>query len=318
MSNKNSDGTSDPTEPIHMEPEDYASSKLEAGQLLWHYTKDFSGLNGIIGGEIWASSLPYLNDTEEFRYGVSVALDTLKELLDDNAHMQALWIKLANGLLVQYTPHDVFSISFSTEEDDLSQWRAYSGTGPSFSVGFDPRKLEAHAIGYLFQLHEVKYKKVDIAADVKQELKEEIDYLNNAVRSCSESTSPAEFAKQQTPGMLTLILQLAPRYKHPKFSGEKEWRLIRWMPVISRKPRLPRRFRLSGSLVVPYIAMPLHTPLQEAAVVSGAEQVESPMSAVTIGPSPHKDQLEFAIGDITARCGLSVQVKSSEVPFRNW
>jgi len=301
-----------------MAPEDYASRKLETGKLLWHYTRDFNGLSGIIRGELWASSLPYLNDSEEFRYGARVALDTIRELLDDNAHMKALWTTLVNGLLVRYTPNDVFSISFSTEEDDLSQWRAYSEIGPSFSVGFDPRKLEAHANGYLFQLHEVKYEKADIAASVKQELQEEIDYLNNAARSCNESTSPAEFAKRQTPGILTLILQLAPRYKHPKFSAEKEWRLIRWMPVISRKPRLPRRFRLSGSLVVPYISMPIHSPLQETAVFAGAEHVESPMAAITIGPSPHKEQLNYAIGDITSRSGLSVRVSTSEVPFRNW
>jgi Protein of unknown function (DUF2971) len=318
MRDKTTDGTPDPPEPVQLAPEDYFSRKLDAGQLLWHYTRDFNGLSGIIRGELWASSVPYLNDSEEFRYGARVALDTLRELLDDNSHMKVLWTALVNGLLVRYTPHDIFSISFSTEEDDLSQWRAYSGTGPSFSVGFDPRKLEAHAIGYLFQLREVKYEKADIAADVKQELREEIDFLNNAARSCNESTSPAEFAKQQTPGMLTQILQLAPRYKHPKFSAEKEWRLIRWMPIMSRKPRLPRRFRLSGSLVVPYISMPIHTCLDEASVFSGAEQVESPMAAVTIGPSPHKDQLEYAIGDITARSGLSVRVSLSAVPFRNW
>lgn len=308
----------DNPESIHMEAGDYASKNLAPGKLLWHYTRDFVGLTGIIGGAIWASSIRYLNDTEEFRYGVSVALDTLQELFDDNEHTKKLWISLANALLVRYTPDDVFTISFSTQEDDLTQWRAYSRAGPSFSVGFDPRKLEQHAIGYLFELHEVKYEKRLIAADVKQDLKQEVDAINATLREQEVTISPTEFARTQTPGLMTQILLLAPRYKHPKFSAEKEWRLIRWMPVISRRPRLPRQFRLSASLVVPYIAMPLHTPLREAAVFDDGESVESPISAVTIGPSPHPDQLKFAIGDMTSRCGLTVDVKSSEVPFRNW
>jgi hypothetical protein len=42
------------------------------------------------------------------------------------------------------------------------------------------------------------------------------------------------------------------------------------------------------------------------------------MSAITIGPYPYKDELNFAVGDMTSRSGLVVHVSSSEVLFRNW
>ncbi len=45
-----------------MQPDDYASKTLEPGQLLWHFT-DFAGLDGIVKGTIWASSLVYVNDS---------------------------------------------------------------------------------------------------------------------------------------------------------------------------------------------------------------------------------------------------------------
>jgi hypothetical protein len=57
MHDKNTDDMPDPPEPNNMEPEDYASRKLESGQLLWHYTKDLSRLNGHIGGEIFGPLL---------------------------------------------------------------------------------------------------------------------------------------------------------------------------------------------------------------------------------------------------------------------
>lgn len=310
----------DPPEPVHMQADDYASKKLEPGQLLWHYTRDFNGLSGILGGEIWATSLPCLNDTEEFQYGARVALDALREVFDDNEHMRELWKHLSRVLLINFRAYDVFSISFSTEKDDLSQWRAYSGTGPSFSIGFHPQSLELHANGYLFQLHEVKYDKKLIAEDVKSELQEEVARLNDEVRMRGASIPPVDFARRVGGASLVgQLLQMAPRYKHPKFSAEKEWRLIRFMPVISRSPRLPRHYRLSGSLIAPYVALPLHTPKQERDVADTGETATSPIVAVMSGPSPHPQDLKYAIGDMTARMGLAlIDITSSEVPFRNW
>jgi hypothetical protein len=306
----------DPPLTVDFKPDDYASKKLEPGQTLWHYTRDFNGLSGIMGGHIWASSVPYLNDTEEFTYGVGVALEMLGKLLDKNVHTEELLAQLA-GRLAGYRPADVFTISFSTEDDDLSQWRAYSASGaPSFSLGFHSQNLELHAAAYLFQLYEVKYERDLIKEDVRQELGEEISDINKAAQGTS--SDPLAFARTHIPGLMAQITTLAPRYKHPKFAAEKEWRLIRWIPVLSSPPRLPRRFRSGGSLIVPYVAMPLHTPRSEAEVFEHGLPTASPLAAVRIGPCPHPDHLKYAVGDMAARSGLNLDVLSSEVPFRNW
>jgi hypothetical protein len=319
MDNENiSSGLGTPSS-IDAEPGNYASEKLEPGQLLWHYTRDFNGLRGVVGGEIWGSSLPYLNDTQEFRYGIELAMDALEELFEDNQQMKELhkllWIILIN----RYEPSDIFSISFSTEDDDLSQWRGYSGTGPSFSIGFDPRKLECAANDYLFKLHEVKYERAEIIADVRQKLQEHIDTLNEMTRGLGATQHPSDFARSAAVDLAARLLQLAPKYKHPKFAAEKEWRLVRRTHTFSRGPQLDRQFRLSGSLVVPYVAMPLHTALQEGAVSDGQGRVDSPIASIIIGPSPHARQLKYVIADMIARSRLNnVSVESSAVPFRNW
>jgi hypothetical protein len=319
MTTNSANPAPDPPNAVHMEPDDYATKKLTSGKLLWHYTRDFNGLKGILGGELWASSLLYLNDTEEFRYGVRVALNTIKPMFDNSEHLNRVWTSVEDFLLNRYKADDLFSISFSTEDDDLSQWRAYSGSGPSFSLGFEPKKLESQAIGYLFQLYEVRYRELLNEEDVTEELQEEVYRLDDAASAKDAHTSPEEFAREQGPIFARAIMQIAPRYKHPKFAAEKEWRLIRRMPVLTPRPWLPRQFRVSGSLVVPYVAMPLHVPQSEAAVYAGEEHVATSVSAITIGPSPHKEELKRAVESMTARLGLAlIDVKSSAVPFRNW
>jgi hypothetical protein len=47
--------------------------------------------------------------------------------------------------------------------------------------------------------------------------------------------------------------------------------------------------------------------------------IESPVAAITIGPSPHPDELLYAVEEMTARIGLpSVRIEPSSVPYRNW
>jgi hypothetical protein len=310
---------SDPPDAGLMASDDFASKDLEPPQLLWHYTRDFNGLKGILGGEIWASSLPYLNDMQEFRYGAEAILDALATFLNQGKLSQDVLQILQDQLRVRFKANDLFSASFSTEGDDLSQWRAYGNqAGPSFAVGFEPQALESHGRGYGFQLHQVRYDRSLAVADVEPELDREIDELNEAVRSRGLTISPARFARNHAASLMAIFLKLAPRYKHPKFAAEKEWRLIKWSPILTMEPRIPRRFRLSGSLVVPYLALPLHTPLSEAQVYRTGEHAVSPVSAIRIGPSVHREELLYAIGDMAARSGLNVSVDCSEVPFRNW
>jgi hypothetical protein len=49
-----------------------AATSRTAGKRVSHYT-GFQGLEGILNGRIWASSMAYLNDTQEFSHGLGVA-----------------------------------------------------------------------------------------------------------------------------------------------------------------------------------------------------------------------------------------------------
>jgi len=300
---------------------DFASSSFKPGELLWHYT-DFKGMEGILAGNIWASSLPYLNDMAEFRYGAEVAMEVLTRELqcasgESSQYFAELTNRVAKTLKERYKPADVFVASFSSEKDDLSQWRAYGGNGPSFSLGFDPRRLEDAAAKHLFGLHQVKYDDAHIREDVYAELQDLIEEVKASAEDESSDTART-FASFWAPNVLGRLIFLAPRYKHPKFDAEKEWRLIRRQPLLGGGPILKHHFRRSGSLVVPYVELPLHVckPSPEG---WGSELTDSALAAVVVGPSPHPEEVVFAVSEMIARMGFgNVEICRTEVPFRNW
>jgi hypothetical protein len=69
---------------------------------------------------------------------------------------------------------------------------------------------------------------------------------------------------------------------------------------------------------VPYLEIPLHDSITEEEVFKTGELVDSPLAEIIIGPSPHPEELFHAVGEMTARKGITVNLRNSEVPFRNW
>jgi hypothetical protein len=212
-----------------LEPEDLNTRDLEPGALLWHYT-DFKGLEGILAGTIWASSIPYLNDTEEFRHGAEIALEVLQNELSvalrdcDAAYASAIHGEVLSFFRKRYQPRDVFIAALSKREDDLSQWRAYGGNrGPTFSVGFDPRALEEKADESLFALEEVQYRKANIVTDLRLALMPAIDGIIESLRE--KKGTPQHVSKWAAgiAGIAGELLLLIPRYKNQNFSDEEEW-----------------------------------------------------------------------------------------------
>ena len=306
-----------------MEQDEFNSRALFPGTLLWHYT-DFRGLQGILAGKLWVSSLPYLNDTAEFSHGLSIALQVLQHELEKALHQPSnaaistvIYRQVVSFFQVSYRPRDVFVAAFSTKRDDLSQWRAYGTTGgPQFSIGFSPGALEAKADEHLFMLEEVKYERQHIVPDVTLALRVSIDSILEELSRESDLT--VERCGYWAEKLADEIIAMAPLYKHPKFEDEREWRLIRRQQVRAGQPSLPLQFRRSGSLVVPYLELPLHAPVTEIEVFTNLAQVASPIAAITVGPSPHPEHLQHAVGEMASRMGIAVRVDTSTVPFRNW
>jgi hypothetical protein len=129
---------------------------------LYHYTSA-GGLHGILeGNKFWATHAAYLNDSQEFTYGMQLLLAEL-EAADQPPPPppQAPENVTITDVLVAFVPWLLgkalrlhfqqrtnflrqnagpFVTCLSAARDQLSQWRGY-GTGGGYAIRFDPQAL---------------------------------------------------------------------------------------------------------------------------------------------------------------------------------
>jgi len=119
--------------------------------VLWHYTTG-PGLLGIVeSGQIFATQVACLNDssettyaTELFKSAISKASETLAP--DDSGHVLLKHIQSEfrdETGQASSSSSKFFVACFTTQKDDLSQWRAYSDIGGEngYAIGFKARGL---------------------------------------------------------------------------------------------------------------------------------------------------------------------------------
>ena len=200
------------------------------------------------------------------------------------------------------------------KQDDLSQWRAYGGSGPHFLIGFDARRLERKANLWAFKLDKVLYQKKLITAELGRALDARIQSIVDGLRSAGEQEVEAQKIHEWGADIVYALLEMLPRYKHHTFEAESEWRLIRRQPVIPQQPVLPIEFRLSGSLIVPYMSLPLHSRVRDAEVSRGV--TDTAIVKILIGPSPHPDELRYAVREMISYVNFAASIECSAVPFR--
>src|SRR5579864_4722465 len=119
---------------LHVTEELQQHIEREPPVLLCHYTNQH-GLLGIIStGEIWATSVNNLNDRKEFEYAKELAESLISSRIGNESdevkkrHLGYLRNAALNAGI------NICVSSWSSRIDDLSQWRAYSGTGTGYSI----------------------------------------------------------------------------------------------------------------------------------------------------------------------------------------
>jgi len=199
---------------------------------IYHYT-DVHGLFGIVQAKkVWLTSGHHLNDKAE---GSWVDLrkprsgDWLRPQLrpvEDmrfvkvSEHLRATW-ELLDSATSNRRRDDVFVASFSTNDDQLSQWRAYSADGTGVSVGFSQTSLSdswmggPHIVRGLV-LHDVTY------GDRVEELQAIMD---------NQDAHPVEEALYQR-----TLSNFVWTTKNPAFEEEAEVRILYWPDPNAAEP----------------------------------------------------------------------------------
>jgi hypothetical protein len=263
---------------------------------LYHYTTQ-AGLLGILTSQsIWASEIRFLNDATEFRTALDAVGAELSTRISDLDSAEAR--TRGDAIFGKFTALEessVFVLSLTEKGDDLSQWRAYGGRHSGYAIGFDVDKLGALAAEYDFELHRCLYESPEhglLAATI----------VDDAMAWLSEGD---RMTRRRCREFHRTMLKTAPLLKHYKFRDESEWRLVSAShPVTS--PEIG--FRSGPSTLVPHYSIPLF-----------AKDGSSPLTRVTIGPTPHVDlAIHSTYALLQARGFKDAFVRESQIPLRTW
>ncbi|WP_176234682.1 DUF2971 domain-containing protein [Mycobacterium simiae] len=290
---------------------------------LYHYT-DAGGLHGILEKEtLWATHAGYLNDSQEFVFGIQKAQAALKQLAqnppDDmqishaspqemltllkySMAVDSLSAKLSIATVSVRDNHGPFVTCLSESSDQLSQWRGY-GKGGGYSIQFNTQKLRESVQGHNAEHRFVRmrYERRDnFDPSLRQQLIQYVKDVTSLLPSVPSPSSSADAdAKQKIDNVvepvLASALHNAMRQKHWGFREEKECR------------------------IVAFGTAHFHTP-QETGLIPRMEITFDPrcIEGIMIGPGQHMETREASVRSYIQKHSdryQHVKVTSSETPF---
>ena len=264
--------------------------------LLWHYT-DFTGMHGIVSEkQMWATNIAFLNDAREFKHTLDLLVSVVQEAFGEFPESEGNIADYIRRIMTQKS--SPYVTSFSERADDLSQWRGYAHSTPSFSLGFARDALESVGGSILNCEYNPLLQTSEIAEIARASLNSSI-----AKYKASKSRAASSYFFWDTMIRERILFQLgdiAERNKSPKFADEKEVRLVFRDP-----PKTSIRYRKARSMIAPYFAWHTH-----------AKGKLSPLRCVVVGPSPHQHDILLAAHSMLRQYGHEASIALSDVPYR--
>ena len=265
-------------------------------KFLSHYTS-LEVLQKIVEGRtMWATDIFYMNDKAEFRY----AIDLIKSMLDDDSPVKQHAEKVIDLFFDQGESvgidRSIYSISFSEEEDLLSQWRAYCPKSGGVSIAFEKTDLEALGIAGGFRLIKCIY-----------EENEQRKILSGVLEEAEQIVAQGGTETDVQEKIIAGILEFAPQMKHPSFVEECEWRLVT-EPIGFYEDCV--QYRTGESMLIPYVPLCI------------MQKNKLGFDHVIIGPNRNSDLAWLSThrllkDKIRPKAFLPLPVYPSDTPFRS-
>lgn len=274
--------------------------RSEPPKAIWHYT-NADGLVGIIQeGLVRATHVSCLNDSlEHVHLSRLVAAEAAEIPLASSQQKDAIdnLVRTASTRLA--TRDSAFVTCFSTEEDDLAQWRGYGGHQIGFAIEFDVKGLMEGPIGKA-PPNTMRLLRMVYDEDKHKALAQEI------VRQFIELAEM--FPKVPSDGFMReygdFVLWMYSLVKHHKFKAESE---IRLLSRLNNGTHTELKFRSKNTLLARYLNLDLK--------ING----KLPIRSVMIGPGGDGETSRISVADLLASKGYTeseVSVKLSTAPYR--
>jgi hypothetical protein len=279
---------------------------------VFHYTNDV-GLRGILEtGRLWLSDIFSLNDPSELRHGISRAVSILMDKAGSGPRETKVFADDFATFLdrgVEISAH-FFVLSFSSDGDDLGQWRAYSDNGRGYALEFDGKALEEafiKASGVRIpnnSTFRVNYDDDDVLADIHRRI---IDGMFNLISLPRGKRMDDASIKAYMTDLLSKlsmhILTAALFFKHKAYKNEQEFRFLKLFRYDVPPPDVKRRYR-SYELVK-------YQEFDWRNVDAGA------LKRIIVGPAADRNKAtRFANECLAGFNPGAVKVTESKIPYR--
>lgn len=280
---------------------------------LYHYT-DQNGFMGIfINQELWATKIQYLNDEKEYSLALELAKSHLENLIQGAERQQdrALITKL--NYYIDSIPNiknmNICVSSLTENGDLLSQWRGYSRTLGGYSIGFNELALEPFIRCQGFELAQCVY-------EVESQKKLVENMINTVLEEFSSEPEPGykmQVYYESANEFLERLAKIAPLLKDSSFAEECEWRVIAGVNFENLE------FRSGNSMLTPFCKINLDSRKNR--------DFDRLIDEIIVGHTPHPELAisateAFILKQFPPRNGddyqCPIEVKKSEIPFRNW
>lgn len=258
-------------------------------RVIYHYT-DAQGLLGMINsGHVWATHVSRLNDSTEYELGLSIVTNFIRNNLKGSSK------SLIEKAVSQLQSVDTYISCYSANPNLLSQWRAYSGQGTGYCIGFKTGEM-ATIDDRIPLLEKVIYSK-DAAETILSRLLDRVnEFLNK--------NDFGEIEVGYILGMLEACFNnIACIIKHSSFEEENEYRQI-YQPSTSART-LEIKYREGRFGLTPYVE------------VEFLEKGKLPVESVMIGPCRDPESETQSLRLMLSQLGYEqVNVINSEIPLR--
>ena len=263
---------------------------------LFHYTSPV-GLDGILKSHsVWASSINYLNDEDEFTFAFRRMLSVLKPFVKDRPDLKP-WVETIADYNSRSAGIHVGVFSLSEEPDLLSQWRGYAPSG--FSIGFSLHRLAEIAEAADYTLAKCVYENREQRRRLREIL---VDSVALYDRKIADGTPKDVALEEAGHRLLVNTIRLAPLLKNPAFAEEREWRLI---SGIRRANSGEWQIRVKGTHFVPYLVLWL------------GKTEDSPIIQIIVGPHPQSEVAYLGVHQLRHSYKVNASIKKSRTPYRS-
>lgn len=258
-------------------------------KVIYHYTDARALIGMITSGRIWATHVSCLNDTMEYEIGVSFVTDFIR------ANLQRASKAIIDKAISRLRSVDTFIACYSATSDVLSQWRAYSGTGTGYCIGFKTSEMST-IDGRMPLLEKVIYSKVTAESVLLLLLARVDEFLGDH--------DFGEVEVGSLMGMLEGIFNIvACIIKHSAFEEENEYRQI-YQPATSTLS-LDTKHRIGRFGLTPYVE------------IGFLHKEKLPIQSIMIGPCRDSGAETRSLKLMLSEHGYGdVEVFTSGIPLR--